>query len=59
MLYHILDYIVYYSISQLTQLHTLHVSGNNLQILPDVLLKMKSLRELYLRFCSLETLPDE
>jgi len=34
-LYYILDYIVYYSFSQLTQLHTLNVALNNLKTLPD------------------------
>jgi len=35
MQYHILDYIVYYSISQLTQLYILDVSNNCFDTLPD------------------------
>jgi len=49
---------VYYSLSQLTHLHTLDVSWNKLGTLPEVIPKMESLTELHLQFCDLHTLPD-
>jgi len=49
---------VYYSLSQPTHLHTLHVSHNKLGTLPEVISKMESLTKLYLDSCDLHTLPD-
>jgi len=49
---------IHYSLSQLTHLHTLVVSGNKLETLPEVIPKMESLTELHLCGCHLHTLPD-
>jgi len=49
---------VYYSLSQLTHLHTLDVSRSKLGTLPEVIPKMESLTKLRLMGCDLHALPD-
>jgi len=50
---------VYYSMSNLKNLETLHMPGNNFsEGLPDVFTSMTSLRELHMENCKLPTLPE-
>jgi len=50
---------VYYSMSNLKNLETLFMSGNNFREgLPDVFTSMTSLRELGMQNCRLPTLPE-
>jgi len=50
---------VYYSMSNLKNLETLSMSGNNFSKgLPDIFPSMTSLRELNISFCKVPTLPE-
>jgi len=50
---------VYYSMSNLKNLKTLNMSGNNFsEGLPDVVTSMTYLRELDISYCKLPTLPE-
>jgi len=50
---------VYCSMSNLKNLETLNMSGNNFSDgLPDLFTSMTSLRELDMQYCKLETLPE-
>jgi len=50
---------VYYSMSNLKNLETLNTSWNNFsEGLPDVFTPMTSLRQLYISYCRLPTLPE-
>jgi len=53
-----IPYTLYYSLCQLTQLEILHIGANPLNIVPEVVSSLTSLKELDMVGCELSTLPE-
>jgi len=50
--------LLYYSLCQLTQLEILRIEGNSLNIVPEVVSSLTSLKKLDVWRCELSTLPE-
>jgi len=49
---------LYYSLCQLTQLEELHIEGNPLYTVPDVVSSLTSLKQLNMSRCDISSLPE-